>query len=188
MYGMPEPLRHMLRALKRTPERLAHPARRAIALRRLRAIQPFDELVFICHGNVCRSPFAAALVRSSDVERRLNVSSAGFIGPGRTAPAEAIAAASRCGVDLRTHESRLFTSVTFTEHTVVFVMNALQRRSIVQAVPPVEDRVFILGDLDPMPISTREIRDPWGGSASEFDASYARVARCVAALGVITAR
>jgi protein-tyrosine phosphatase len=39
-------------------------------LRRLRRVRPADarRLVFVCQGNVCRSPFAAAYARSRGLE------------------------------------------------------------------------------------------------------------------------
>lgn len=73
-------------------------------------------------------------------------------------------------------------SVQFTARPLVLVMHPGQRSALLATHPHLERRVLVLGDFDPEPIETREIADPWGGSAAAFDASYARVRRCVAAL------
>jgi hypothetical protein len=37
----------------------------------------------------------------------------------------------------------------------------------------------VLGDLDPLPIATRTITDPWGRTADVFDLVFDRIDRCV---------
>ena len=53
----------LLRGLRRVPSRVLHPLRRQRALRALRGRRRPASVLVICHGNVCRSPFAAALLR-----------------------------------------------------------------------------------------------------------------------------
>src|SRR5690348_16475483 len=94
-------------------ERALHPIRRE-ASRRLIAssVRPGNILV-LCHGNICRSPYAAhALVRALPGPARaaFPVDSAGFIGPDRSSPPQALDAAARVGVDLSQHRSKLITS------------------------------------------------------------------------------
>lgn len=187
---MTAPVRDTIRSIRSAPDRWAHAGRRRAARMAARVLAPFDALVFLCHGNVCRSPFAAAVATSKLGPRRADVSitSAGFIGPGRGAPAEALASALRCGVDLRTHRSRLVESLQFGARPLVLVMHAGQRQALLAARPALVNRVLVLGDFDPEPIREREIADPWGGAPSEFDASYARISRCVGALMRIALR
>ena len=49
------------RVLRHTPDRLLHARRRREARTRL-AARRRDSVLVICHGNICRSPFAAALL------------------------------------------------------------------------------------------------------------------------------
>jgi len=177
-------LRATLHAIRAAPERLAHAHRRRAARKAVRARGPYDSLVFVCHGNVCRSPFAAALASSKLGRRRgdIAVASAGFIGPGRAPPAEALAAASRLGIDLQRHRSQLVSALQFSARPLVLVMHEGQQRALLAERPALEGRVLVLGDFDPAPIDRREIRDPWGGAAGDFDASYARLTHCVMSL------
>src|SRR5881394_1021509 len=52
----------LLQRVRRTPERVLHPLRRRKALARLRARSRPKSVLVVCHGNICRSPFAAALL------------------------------------------------------------------------------------------------------------------------------
>lgn len=68
-----------------------------------------QRIVFVCSGNICRSPLAEALARSMLAERDIPavVISAGTLGiQGRPAAANSIAAAAEIGVDLEGHRSQ----------------------------------------------------------------------------------
>jgi protein-tyrosine phosphatase len=106
-------------------------------------------------------------------------SSAGFIGPNRKSPPEALASAQRSGIDLSDHRSRLVTADLVRGSALIVVMSAEQARRIGAGFGPSAPLLLVLGDLDPLPINGRTIFDPWRGTADVFDASYARIERCV---------
>ena len=89
-------LKSLARQARRYPERLLHPWRYHAALRRLRRTPPLRSVLFICHGNICRSPYAAAAARRL-LPESVAVESAGFIGPDRPSPPEAVAVAAERG-------------------------------------------------------------------------------------------
>jgi protein-tyrosine-phosphatase len=62
---------------------------------------------------------------------------------------------------------------------LVVVMNTSQRRAVCRDFGARPERVLVLGDLDPSPITSREIRDPWRQEPGVLEESYARVERCV---------
>lgn len=165
-------------ALAKIAGSLLHRYRHRRARRQLRRARPRSILV-VCHGNICRSPYLEAVLRSLLPEVR--VSSAGLIGPGRSVPAHGISVAHRRGLDLTVHRSRLLTREVLASVDLVIVMDEAQARYLVQAVGILEDRVIIAGDLDPM-AGTRGIRDPWLEPLDVFETSYARLDRCGAAL------
>ena len=167
------------RWVRNAPDRVMHTERRAAAAKRLEATPP-RTVLFICHGNVCRSPFAAAvLARAAEsLNTRVSIGSAGFIGPNRPSPPEALASALRFGIDLSAHRSTLITPEAIGSSDLVVVMSAAQARAI-ERTYRVRQPPLVLGDLDPGPIESRTIVDPWGGPPELFDASYARIERCV---------
>src|SRR2546422_9414087 len=95
-----------VRALRHAPARIFHPLRRRAAAARLARRGLPASILFVCYGNMCRSPLAAALLRRALSRKDVSVASAGFMGPGRPAPPEAVAAGSRYGVGPFAHWSR----------------------------------------------------------------------------------
>jgi protein-tyrosine-phosphatase len=140
--------------------------------------------LFLCHGNACRSPFAAA-VFARDARARIatpiKVESAGLVAPGRPSPSAAIAAAARRDIDLSRHRSRLVTTRAIRAAQLIVVMSADQARFVRRAGRS-EIPTLILGDLDPDPVNERTIVDPMGCPDEIFDESYDRIERCIAVL------
>jgi protein-tyrosine-phosphatase len=67
------------------------------------------KVLFVCAGNICRSPFAEGLARRLAAERGLDVefASAGEIAlDGDRCPPDAVAVAKEYGVDLSSHRAR----------------------------------------------------------------------------------
>jgi protein-tyrosine-phosphatase len=116
----------------------------------------------------------------------ITVSSAGFIGPDRSPPPNALVTASRFGADLSEHRSSLITTHALASADLIVVMSESQARDIRAALYQPKE-ILILGDLDPSAVSSRTILDPWGGPDTAFDASYERIHRCVRELARIIA-
>jgi len=168
------------RYLRDKPDALLHPHRRQAALERLHALNP-KWILFVCHGNICRSPFAAECFKrllSRYSASRVNVESGGFVSPGRPAPTNALSAAARRGIDLFSHRSTLITPAALERADLVVVVSGDQSRALTPRIRGTAC-VLVLGDLDPEPIVQRTILDPWNGDAMVFEASYTRIERCI---------
>ena len=165
--------------VRRTPDRLLHRLRRRKALEALRGRPQPTTLLVLCHGNICRSPLAAALLDRELAPLGIEVQSAGFIGFNRPAPDEAIAAARVHGVDLANHRSRIPTVDMVRAADLIVVMEPAQRRLVCERFGRRPRDVIVLGDFDPVRVETRMIRDPVNESRAVFDEVYERIARCV---------
>ena len=172
------------------PEPIMHVVRRAAARRQVVESAPIGSALFICHGNVCRSPFAAAFFSRAMplAGPRVSVRSAGFIGPGRQPPAPALSAASRRNLDLTTHRSALITGPEVGATDLVVVMSVEQAVALRRQLGRLSATMIVLGDLDPRPIRRRTILDPWGGDDATFDESYDRIERCITELVLLLTR
>jgi protein-tyrosine phosphatase len=139
-------------------------------------------VLFVCHGNICRSPYAEVAFRRLTPRAwgdAVPVHSAGFIGPNRPSPATAVKVAGRRGVHLEAHRSRLVGSGVVKEADLVVVMSAPQARAVRRLLGLAARQVLVLGDLDPGSPDRREIRDPVDGPEALFEAVYARIDACL---------
>ena len=177
----PEELPSPPRTAPNLPGRVLHWWRRRTALRRLSRRPHPPPLLFLCHGNLCRSPFAAGVARQL-LPSWVDVASAGFLAPGRRSPPEALAAAGEFGVDLSAHRSEILTVDHLRNTDLVVVMDRDQRRRLVTMQPALASRVVLLGDLDPVPTAERDVPDPVNQPLDAFRSAYGRIHRCVRAL------
>lgn len=176
--------RRAARAFRHLPDRLLHGRRRAAATARLAASDPPRRAVFICHGNINRSAYAAAaFARAMPAHARVHtgVSSMGFIGPNRPASELAQRVAERRGIDLSTHRSRLLDAPELKATDLIVVMDVRQRDAVTNLIRRPE-RILVLGDLDPDGIDTRTIQDPYGHPEDVFERVFDRLDRCVGEL------
>jgi len=174
----------LARALRHLPDQLLHRLRRRALRRRLAVRAPIDRFLFVCHGNICRSPYAAAVANRLLSERgtsRIHADSAGFFGPDRPSPDTAVEVARERGLDLGAHRSKLVTPELVRTARLIIVMDPSQRATLIGRYGRADD-IVVMGDLDPEPCSRRAIRDPVEQPREVFAASYSRIERCVAAL------
>jgi protein-tyrosine phosphatase len=139
-------------------------------------------VLVLCHGNICRSPFAQAWL----VRRRpdLAVASAG-LAAGEGAPADP--AASRValgfGVDLSGHRSRPVDRAALARADLVLVMEAAHAAAVRERAPEAAARTFVLGDfLDTRPFG---IADPWGQLDPIFASTFERIADAAERLALL---
>lgn len=89
------------------------------------AIEPDSRVLFLCTGNICRSPLAEHSLRERTAHEDVHVESAGFVDQeGRASPELAVSAAEEYGVDLSEHRSAQVTREQVARSDLVFVMDA----------------------------------------------------------------
>lgn len=125
-------------------------------------------VLFVCSGNTCRSPMAAAMftqllrehLGDDDLEKRgLRIRSAGTMAfPGSGASSGAIAAMQDMGIDLTAHETSPLTPDAIREADFVVAMTEEQLRAVRGLAPDAHARAAL---LDPTGHNTL---DPFGGS------------------------
>jgi protein-tyrosine phosphatase len=172
--------RALARTLRHLPDRMLHGRRRRLATAALARSSNIRSVLFICHGNICRSPYAAAAFRTllpPSLRGHVEIGSAGFIGPDRPPPAESLLVAGKRGIDLASHRSSLLSVEKVRRYDLLVVMEERQRRAIAATYP--YRALLVLGDLDPEPIDTRTIRDPFAQTEAVFEQSFARIDRCL---------
>ncbi|MFO7942054.1 MAG: L-threonylcarbamoyladenylate synthase [Bacillota bacterium] len=126
-------------------------------------------VLFVCSGNTCRSPLAAAVFRPALESLGLLAASAGTVaGDGFPASDGSLAVAKESGYDLGGHLSRGLDGVRWEEVALVIGMT---RRHVTD----VKDHLRRVALSDPPPVVTMddltgigEIADPFGGPPREY--------------------
>lgn len=113
------------------------------------------KVLFVCTGNICRSPMAEALLRHAWSERDcpgdLDVASVGtWADVGSPATSGAMDAMATRGIDLRGHRSRPARPAEIEEADLVVVMTSVHVSEVLDAVPDVRRKLVMLKELPEM--------------------------------------
>ena len=174
--------RRLLRVMQRHSERLLHAQRRRRAVARLQRYPEPPSILLMCAGNICRSPYAAAVLRkrlNGFLGKQYQIQSAGLMGPGRPSPDEAIQVARSRDIDLSAHRSQLITAELVHQADLIIVMDRHQARAIQTRFPIGRRYICLLGELDPDSIPPRRIEDPIEQSIEVYQRTYERIDRCI---------
>ena len=114
--------------------------------------------LFVCTGNTCRSPMAAACMRAAMDQRGLDgqVFSAGLSADGSPATANAVAAMGEIGVDISNHRSAPLTIERCQQADRIAVMTPAHKAVLAGAGVSVEKIIVLAED-------SGGIADPYGG-------------------------
>ncbi len=144
-------------------------------------------VLFVCSGNTCRSPLAAALCRKFLAEKLacseeqlpqhgfLILSAGTSAIPGQPATAQAVEAASRLGARLADHLSQPLTASLLYQADFIFTMTRSHFETVQRHLGDGEAVVQL---LDP---AGQDIADPIGGDAAAYEQCARQIADAVAA-------
>jgi protein-tyrosine phosphatase len=133
-------------------------------------------ILFVCMGNICRSPTAEgvmrALVRDAGLEDRIELDSAGTGGwhAGEPPDGRAAEAAGRRGIALA-GAARQVTSEDFERFDLLVAMDRSNLRDLL-AIAPDEDaaeKVRLLREFDPAADGDLDVPDPYYGGDRGFE-------------------
>jgi protein-tyrosine phosphatase len=132
-------------------------------------------ILFVCAGNICRSPTAegvmAKLVREAGLEGRVTLDSAGTGDwhAGELPDPRTRAAARKRGLDLA-HRARQFRRIDFDRFDLILVMDRDNLRHVtLMAERRAQSRIALLRSFDPAAPEGAEVPDPYSGGAAGFE-------------------
>jgi len=118
-------------------------------------------ILFVCTGNICRSPMAEYILRARmGDESGWIVASTGLAAcHGMSASQAAITVLREEGIDLTPHRSRPLDRQWVDAASVIVVMTSAHREQIRMLYPDATERVFLLGSFGG---GGRDVPDPIG--------------------------
>lgn len=139
-------------------------------------------ILFVCSGNLCRSPMAAALAEKmlSTAGIPAVVASAGTLGIyGSPAAANAIKVLEDVGVDLRRHSSQGISTVLLRAADHVVVMAPVHEQELLAREPAVAPKIRRLWEYTSPPGKLQEIEDPVGLPIEAFAECRETIVECL---------
>ena len=137
-------------------------------------------LIFVCSGNICRSPMAEGLAKKKLADQGVAVQtlSMGTLGIfGRPASSHAIDVCADIDVDLSQHVSQGLSYGILAQADLVLVMEQAHRDFILSRRPELMN-VRLLSSYDREAVGV-DIEDPIGGTREEYEKARDLIARAV---------
>jgi protein-tyrosine phosphatase len=140
-------------------------------------------VLFVCLGNICRSPLAEGifrkLVRDANFAEQVRVESCGTGGwhSGEPAHHESVWVASQRGVDISSHRARKIRNQDFSEFQLIVVMDQSNYREVIQLAGRDDANVVKLRAFDDGPVGG-DVPDPYYGKREDFVEVFAMIERC----------
>ena len=133
-------------------------------------------VLFVCTGNICRSPTAEGvfrhLVRAQGLEHRFEADSAGTFAyhVGEPPDGRTIRAARARGYDLSALRARVVTLADFDRFDLLLALDQGHRRELLHLAPHRQgaERVRLLLDYAPAH-KGQDVPDPYYGDRADFE-------------------
>jgi protein-tyrosine phosphatase len=142
---------------------------------------PVIRILFVCTGNICRSPTAEGvfrhLVEAEGLSDRFQIDSAGTDSyhAGQGPDKRAVKIAKKHGVDIGHQKARALKEADYAAYDYIFAMDGghfheLQARAPGKVSAKIEMFLSAATHLD-----RQEVPDPWYGNEKDFEDVYALV-------------
>lgn len=142
-----------------------------------------SSFLFICKGNICRSPFAHHMAaRLLEHRQGIVIASSGLqVKHPISSPALAVEAAAKFDIDLNTHRSQQLARSQIEQSDIIVAMEVWQWRMLIHRFPAHRSKMMLLALADPEEIVNSygfercNISDPYGKAISEYIRCYQRI-------------
>jgi len=142
-------------------------------------------LLFVCTGNLCRSPMAEGLCRDAAAKLgKYRAISAGVGAINGLPPTHhSVRAVKELGIDISQQRSQMLTAELVREADLILGMTESHVEAIFSLYPEAEEKTYLLGDFeDNLAPHEREVPDPIGSSYSIYVHCRDRIQRGVLTL------
>lgn len=136
-------------------------------------------VLFVCWGNICRSPMAEMVARARATQegiRNVRFASAGVSAEeaGHEMDPRAVQTLTRAGYPVQSHQAHKVTTTELRDAAMVIGMEPLHLRKLKGIAPEVHP-LYLMSDFDPDSVPGALIEDPWYGDESDFQTTLAQI-------------
>jgi len=135
-------------------------------------------VLFVCLGNICRSPLAEIIVRAAAEKRGLHYhfesAGTGNWHVGGSADPRSAAKAHEYGLDLSGHRAQQITSAGCDDWDWLVAMDADNRRQLLQ-MGVSQSRILMMRQFENSP-HIADVPDPYYGGSDGFEHAYRMLA------------
>ncbi len=125
-----------------------------------------SNILFVCIGNICRSPFAQGLFTKmvhQEGYKGFHADSAGLIAlPGNSVTFLAQKVAAEHGVDLAGHKAKRLSQELVDWSELILVMEKSHKDELLADFPEATDKTFLIRRFSRFGSRNRGIADPYG--------------------------
>jgi len=136
-------------------------------------------ILFVCAGNICRSPLAQGYLRKRIKEEHIpgvRVESAGILGiEGKPASEGAAMIARSNDFHIEDHVSQSLTPDLIERSKLVIVMEDYQKDYVLQTYPESKNKIFLLQEFSRLAPSTLPVIDPYGRDPETYRLSFEQI-------------
>lgn len=134
-------------------------------------------VLFVCLGNICRSPLAEVVVRDRAEKRGLNgtflfeSAGTGSWHVGHGADPRSAQTAGEYGLDLSRHRAQQITTANVGEWDWFVAMDGYNHGDLLDMGVPSE-RLLLMRQFEPGHVTVPDVPDPYYGGPDGFDNAY----------------
>lgn len=134
------------------------------------------KILFVCTGNTCRSPMAAAVLQNKKMEK-VQVKSAGiFAIPGSDASPYAKQVLNENGINLE-HVSTPLTEKEVEWANLILTMTKSHKQYIIEQFEEAKDKTYTFKEYADE--GEKDVFDPFGGSLDTYRRTYEEITALV---------
>ena len=151
-------------------------------------VSPADiqNILFVCAGNICRSPMAEWQLKTLLWEKPISGIQAGSAGlialPGNSASFNAVRIARENSISLEEHKARLITAELIDSADLVLVMESHQGHELIADHPQAAEKILLLRHFARYGSRERGISDPYGRNLEAYRFCFEDIKECVESL------
>ena len=145
--------------------------------------------LFICKGNICRSPFAEYIAKqildNASKEKEIFYSAGLDVSQPLPSPKEAVLAAESFDVQLDSHRSRRINQNMIESFDMIIAMETWQFNNLKKSFPDFHKKICLLPLFDSRVNKSKggfyryNIQDPYGRNVDIFNACFQRIKECI---------